>query len=289
MLLSMTGFGSSELATPWGKMSLEVQSLNRRHLEIQIYLPPEFSYLEGEIRKEIASLIYRGCVLFRLKIQWEEKRYLPKKAVLKKIKQEWEEMASYLQMPQTLTLSFLMERWKELGEREEQNRKEVHSHVEKLTKKALKKLLEMRKEEGVYLQKDICQRLKKIEQQLSFMQKQIPVLKEEGKKKLQEKLALFLPQEEEKKLSLLKEILSFLEKSDITEETVRLFSHLQQFQKVVDTEKGACGRKLEFLVQEMMRETSTICAKAPSPAIIFSSLEIKGEIEKIKEQLQNIE
>jgi len=286
----MTGFGSSESVTDWGKVVLEIQTINRRHLEVHMQLPKEFSSFELSLRKLLEEVLYRGQVTFRMRVNWDEKKRLPSLAFLQKLKLSWDALAKGLKLSEEVTLSFLMDRMKELNiDWEPKDPKKVAEFLQELTKKALKKTLEMRKKEGSFLQKDIELRLKNIEKRLKEIKKKAPLEIAKDKKKLEEKIASFLPKNSAVDTHLIREVASFAEKGDITEEIVRFFSHIKQFQVILQKEKGAVGRKLDFLVQEMMREANTVCAKSSSPSMIASAVEIKADLERIKEQIQNVE
>ncbi len=288
MIHSMTGFGLYKLSSFLGKITVEVQSVNHRHLEVYLQVPREFSCFEWVLKKRIATFFHRGSVSVKLRIEWNEKKHLPQISLFKKVKKEWEDLAKSLGYEVPLEFSFLWDRVKELGsEVFLQDQKKVETLLLHATEKALEKTRKMRLEEGNFLQEKIEESLAKMLFYLGKIEKKTPLFLEKEKKDLQEKVASFLHWESREELVLIREVASFFEKKDITEEIHRLHSHAKQFKKTL--KESFCGRKLNFLVQEMIREAGTICAKSCSSEVIAFSVEMKGEIEKIKEQAANIE
>ncbi len=289
MLRSMTGFGLYKLSSFLGKITVEVQSVNHRQLEVYLQLPREFSSFEWLLKKQIGEFFHRGSIGVRIRVEWNEKKHLPQVSLFKKIKKEWESLANSLGYKEPLEFTFLWDRVKELGgEAFLEDQKKVEALLVESLEKALKKTDSMRLQEGAFLQKKIEEALLKVDSLLHKIGKKVPLFLEKQKKELQEKVASFLHSEKKEEALLVREVATFFEKKDVTEEIHRLSSHIKQFQKSLEKESFS-GKKLGFLVQEMMREAGTICAKSSSSEIISFSVEMKGEIEKIKEQVANIE
>ncbi len=279
--------------TSSGRLLVEIQSVNRKHLEISLQLPPSFARFEGEIRKQIAEKMQRGHVTVRVqKVLASEsvQELLPSVELLLLLKERWQKIAIALgESAETIDLPFLMlhvpEELRSRSE-EEPDGEELHEVVAV----ALSHWMQMRQEEGGALLVDVEERLIRLQEQIHIVAQEIPgaldVAREQWRKKL---LELFAPGAvvEER---ILKEVALCAERVDISEELVRLDSHLQQFTRSMRAGmKVTSGKKLEFVLQEMGREVNTMGAKSAALVIIRATLEMKGELEKIREQLQNIE
>lgn len=283
MLKSMTGFGRAGCSKPIA-IEVSLQSLNRKFLEIALTLPKEFAPFEMAIRKIISGEVLRGQVQARFSISLTEgelfRAYLKK---LKSLKKKWDKLAEEVGCEkEDVDLRFL------LSSIESESIESDHywKPIERCLKQALTSLCEMRVREGELLALDMGKRLKLIETSLSIIEEKAPTLVLKYKSKLEERIKEFCsPGKEEEKI--LKEIAFFAEKTDITEEIVRLRIHLTQFKKFLKGLEETVGKKLEFIIQEMMREVNTIASKSPevSPLVI----DIKSELEKMKEQVQNVE
>lgn len=269
----MTGFGRfvSE------KLTVEIQSLNRKGLEIAISLPKELSHAELSIRKWVAEAVSRGAVSVRIFVS--STSLTPDLSLLKKGKQAWEKLAKSLDMDVgEITLSFLLEHSPPLAAVEEKP-------VEEGIKKALKELMQMKQREGEMLGKEIKLRLKNLEKGLQQIEKNGKNATTKMREKLSEKLLEL--QMDAMNERLLKEVALFAEKVDITEEICRFKSHIAQFSELLLSEHP--GRKIDFLIQEMGREVNTIGSKSLDAAISHLVVEMKAELEKMREQVQNIE
>jgi len=174
-----------------------------------------------------------------------------------------------------------------IAEEEEKDLEEIWSVVEKALEQAVAHLVQMRTQEGANLYKDFLHRKKQVRQLLQQIKERAPLLSEELREKLRSRVEALVGEEIEEE-RLLTEVVFYAERSDITEEVVRLFSHLDQFSKLLEA-SGPVGRKLDFLLQEMNREINTIGAKAADLVISPLVVEIKSELEKMREQVQNVE
>ncbi len=296
MFRSMTGFGSALIKTKSGLLEIEIGSVNRKHFECLLFLPREWLSLEIAAKKEIGKHIFRGQVIVRSTFYPSVEALengLPEISLLKSLKSGWEKRAEALGYgKESVDLSFLASQLKLVSKNTEtigMKNGRTDSGIEKenffkVLNQALKKMLLMKEKEGMLLQKDIFGRLSKVQKMLVQIEKKAQNSTDKYAEKLKERLAKLKFEDER----VFKEIALFAEKVDITEELVRLESHLKQF-AALKNEKEAIGRKMDFLLQEMGREVNTIASKASDVTISSAVVNIKGELEKIREQVQNIE
>ncbi len=293
MINSMTGFGSAVISSKVGKLTLEITTFNKRFLEINILLPEIFNFMEIAIRKYIAKKIIRGQVLAKFEFFPSEKNVfslLPNANYLKSVKKALEKLSKDLKYKRDeITFEFLLSQTKYFPEEKIKDVTILKKMIFCTMKKALDSVVQMRKKEGKIIETDLIKRIFVIKKQLTFIEKKAPVTKQNFEKKLQLKFRDIFIDKKDIEDRILKEVAIFADKIDITEEIVRLDAHLKEFLLLLKTKRGAAGRKLEFLLQECLRETNTITSKASDAKISKAAVEIKDEIEKIKEQLQNIE
>ncbi|HSX14109.1 MAG TPA: YicC/YloC family endoribonuclease [Chlamydiales bacterium] len=291
MTTSMTGFGRGIIDAPFGRLIVEIQSLNRKFFEVNTTLPKELSRFENEIRKWVAEKVQRGQITVR--VQWIPSseilsNLLPDVETLKSLKEAWENIAKQLKMdPNTIDLSFLIANVPSI-QKNDLLKEEDLSILQKCVGDALTALLRMKNEEGKALVKDVSHRLKMLQKMVSSIEALAPAAIEKMRQKLQEKMKSLLPQDPSLDDRIMKEAAFFAEKIDISEEITRLKSHFVQFAESLLV-KGSIGRKLEFIIQEMSRETNTIGSKSADAQISNLVVDMKSEIEKIREQSQNIE
>tara|TARA_Y100000294_G_scaffold52621_1_gene49608 strand:- start:118 stop:957 length:840 start_codon:yes stop_codon:yes gene_type:complete len=270
---------------------IETRSVNNRFLDLSVRLPRKFMEIESKIKKKIKENFSRGSMEINVSFNNEKKESnltadLDIAIVYKKI---LEELRSSLDMTQEVDLKDLLQ-FKEIikYEQPEENIDELWEVIEKNLDIALKKLREARILEGTALLEDILSRIKSILEKVEYIKTRQSVVLENYKKKLTERLSKLLEGQEIDEDRLLQEAAIYADRSDISEEIVRLESHLKQF---VILTKGheAIGRQLEFINQEMLREANTITSKANDYKVSQIVVEIKAELEKIREQIQNIE
>lgn len=290
MLTSMTGFGRAVSDAPFGKLVVEVQSVNRKHLEISVSLPKEWSRFEIEVRKWVGDAIARGHVSVRIFLIPNAKAVetlLPDLATLQDLKKGWERIASKMGF-EPPTLPFLISQLPE----QEQMRIASDEELPPLhhcMEEALQALIKMRRTEGKTLAQDLSQRLLTIEKELAAVEKLSPDATLKMRQKLSEKMAEVLAPGAALDERLVREVALFAERVDIAEEVTRLKSHLMQFSELLRTKTPSIGRKMEFLVQEIGREINTIGSKCAEAKITTHVVEMKSELEKMREQIQNIE
>ncbi len=288
-LRSMTAYGRSAASFDYGQITVEVATLNRRHLEVNLSLPKMLSHLEMDLRKKIGAKVARGQVNLTVNWNFEGKkpvRLVPNVALAKELIQGWEVIAE--QTGLAFDLSLLKESqlfFEELVE-EKISAKTLNSTLDQ----AIEALLEMKLKEGSELGVDLASSLASFEKKLATIEQNVPEATEKYRKKLCERMESLFGEVDER---VFKEIALYAEKVDISEEIVRAKSHMSQFFQILEAPfdglKEVKGKVLEFLCQELLRETNTIGSKALDVKIAKLVIEMKGELEKIREQVQNVE
>ncbi|MBF5059495.1 YicC/YloC family endoribonuclease [Candidatus Neptunochlamydia vexilliferae] len=288
MTRSMTAYGRAHTKS----FLVEVHSVNRKSLDIQINMPKEFLAMDMTLRKAVGEAVKRGYVTVRVTREGEGSSALnlPAEGEMKRVHEEWSKRATGLgydpkeAVPFSMLVQYTLSSSTQ-GTCDEAVEKELLNGF----KEALETFIKMKVAEGQVLAKDIIQRVKIIEEKV----KEIEPLSKEAPKRYQEKLEKRL---EELKLNhqegeerLMRELVIFSDRIDVTEEITRLGSHVKQLYILLKEEKPCVGKELDFLTQEMNREVNTIAAKAQELDITQAALVMKGELGKIREQLQNLE
>jgi uncharacterized protein (TIGR00255 family) len=292
MVSSMTGYGRAELVKEDVKASVEMSSVNNRFCEVQFRLPKFLSPLESKLKEMILSTITRGKISYTL--NWEES--LPVTSYVK-LNQEAADVyhTIMIQLKEKYSLSgeIRVDNFLNLPdlikvEKEEYSLDKAWEVVREVTLKALEEFNSMRKSEGGRLASDLKDRVHNLEKTISEIEKLSPVNVTNYRKKLKSKISELLDNlvVDEQRIEL--EVALMAEKCDVTEECVRFKSHNQQFLSALE-EGGPVGKRLTFLLQEMNREANTIGSKASDAQISQKVIFLKEEIEKLREQVQNIE
>ena len=291
MIKSMTGFGKSILINEQREYQIEMKSVNHRYLDINVRIPRQLMYLEETIKKVISSQIKRGkievFINFKDKKQEGEKVLINKDMAKSYIHQLQEiaketgispeiEITEIAKMPEVLNITF------------NQEDEKIKQEIIALTKDATSKMEDMKKFEGIKMAEDINKRMDKINEKITKISCNSTRLIEEYIVKLEKRVKEILKTEEVDKSRLAQEVVIYADKCSIEEEITRLRSHVKQFKEMLESDT-AVGKKLDFLIQEMNRETNTIASKANQLEIINEVVEIKTELENIREQIQNIE
>ena len=293
MLKSMTGFGRGESQVDGKKFSLEIKTLNNRYLDIIIRMPKSYSYLEERIKKTIKNSVKRGRV--EVYIKSENTNVLgysvvPNIPLAKQYMTAAETISDQLVIKNDITLSYISKFPDVLVvEKIEEDEDVIWDCMSVAIEEATKKAIDMRKIEGEQIKKDITSRLNIIIELLKEVKNKAPEVVLEYKEKLNARIKELLDSTiviDENRLAT--EVAFFADKSSIDEELVRFDSHIEQLKSTLN-ENDSIGRKLDFLLQEMNREVNTIGSKANHLVITNHVVKIKSELEKIREQVQNIE
>lgn len=291
-ILSMTGFGRCELEAEGRRVVVEIKSVNNRYLDVNIRLPRAMSLLEEAVRGQIKARLSRGRV--DVFVHYENLRedaksaqvdvallqgYMAALAVMEKESglENNVTLADLMRLPELITLSAASEDVDELARL-----------MEEALDKALDQLIEMRRAEGEKMRADIEEKLKAIEDKRAEVAVRAPVVVEEYRARLSARLEELLGDVALDEGRLANEVALFSDRCSIAEELARLNSHIEQTRAMLAADEPV-GRKLDFMMQEFNREVNTICSKANDLAITNAGLTMKNEIEKMREQVQNIE
>jgi uncharacterized protein (TIGR00255 family) len=292
MLKSMTGYGRAERETALGKVFVETRSVNHRYCDINIKLPKRLASFETRIKELIRSQVSRGRIDVLLKIDSGEEEKVQLHVDLHLAEQYYRALQALkenLQLKDKITLSLLAGAKDLITAKEEVGEIEPYwQEMIPILKKSFQEMDEMKRSEGEALGKDLRLRLENIHQQLREIKHLSPLHLEVYQTRLHERIRSFLRGVEMDTNRFEQEVAFLAERADITEEIVRMESHLAQFVLLLEGEEPV-GRKMDFLLQEIHREINTVSAKANDAEISQRVVEIKSELEKIREQVQNIE
>ena len=292
MIKSMTGFGRAEAVSKERKVSVELKSVNHRYLDLNIKMPKRLSYFEGEIRNVMKTYIRRGKV--DVFITYED--YTMGGMALKYNSELAKEYLGYLnQMSEELGIEndirvSTLSRYPDVFTMEEQAPDEaaLWSFLEGPLHEACRKFVETREREGVNLKRDLLEKLKGLEAKVDVVEKRSPEVVKAYREKLEAKMHELLEDNQIDDSRIAAEVILFSDKICNDEETVRLRSHIHGMRKILDENEGV-GRKMDFMAQEMNREANTILSKSNDLTVSNAAIDLKTEIEKIREQIQNIE
>ena len=291
-MLSMTGYGKGEYIEGGLELTVEIKTVNNRYLDVSVKSPRIFAAYEDVIRTTVRKKLTRGHadVFVSVKDKRERPTALSVDLALAKayISAAQALKAENPDLPDDITLSSVL-RYPDVLKQED-----APSLDEELTKAldfalnmALDKLNEMRAVEGQKLKEDMLARVATIEKLVAEIAVRAPQIAQEYREKLTARVKEYLEGAQIDESRLLTEVAVFTDKSNIDEELTRLKSHIEQVRSIA--EEGIVGRKLDFLVQEFNREANTTCSKSNDVTITRAGLALKNEIEKIREQVQNLE
>lgn len=287
---SMTGYGKSESETKYGKLIVETRSENHRFLDIKFQLPESTLSIENPLSEAVKNLILRGKI--RVSISFEDTKnnsFVLNVDLAKKSKKNIDKLKKELGIKEEVRLEhFLM--IKEIFSTEAKHTlsRNDTSDIMRTVLQAIKKLDEARTSEGRKLEKDIKNRLQIIEKLTTRIKSKRKGFIKNTSLKLQERIQKILENTKIDEERLYQETAFLAERSDITEELVRLKAHIDKFREI-SRKKGSIGKELDFLLQEMNREAGTISAKSKDAEISHFIIDLRSEMEKIREQVQNIE
>ena len=291
MVKSMTGYGRTIICQNSRKYQIEIKSVNHRYFDVSIKMPRVISFLEEDVRNEISKYLSRGKI--DVFISFDNSSIEGRKVIINKelareyIKElktlsEIDGISSNIEVidiakyPDVLTI--------------ENNQEDdiIKQELLEATREAVKELIQMREFEGEKIAQDLQQRVLEINKKIDEISNLSSGLIEDYVVKLEGRIKEILKDQEIDKARLAQEVVIYADKCSIEEEVTRLKSHVHQFKKILETD-GAVGKKLDFIVQEMNRETNTIGSKANMLEITNNVIDIKCQIENIREQIQNIE
>lgn len=292
MIKSMTGFGRCEIAENNRKFTVEMKSVNHRYLDVNIKIPKKLSFFESAVRSELKNYISRGKV--DIFIGYEDfSENISNVCYHKEIAEEYlgylRQMASEFGLENDVRVSTLS-RYPEVLTMEEQtiDEEELWKELQKAVDGAAERFVETRVAEGEHLKEDLIEKLDGMLKLVDFVEERSPEMLQEYRRKLEEKVKELLGDTAVDESRLLTEVTLFADRVCVDEELVRLRSHIETTRNTL-TEGGSIGRKLDFIAQEMNREANTVLSKANDLQISNCAIELKTEIEKVREQIQNIE
>ncbi|MBO5082720.1 MAG: YicC family protein [Lachnospiraceae bacterium] len=291
MVKSMTGFGRAEIADGNRKCTVEIKSVNHRYLDLNIKMPKKLNFFEAAIRNVLKEYIQRGKV--DVFITYED---LTEQNV--SIKYNKEVASEYLKYLRQMSEEFgldddirvsTLSRYPEVFSMEDVDidEEELWNMLEKAIRKAAEGFVETRIKEGENLRDDMISKLDGMLKHVDFIAERSPAIVQEYKQRLEEKVKELLDSNVDE-ARILTEVTIFADKSCVDEELVRLRSHIETTKDTL-MQGGSVGRKLDFIAQEMNREANTTLSKSNDLEISNVAIELKTEIEKIREQIQNIE
>ena len=292
MIRSMTGYGRDQQLLHGRSITVEIRSVNHRYFEFSCRAPRGCAFLEDRLKRALQSAISRGKVEVSLTLQTVESRHTSvavDHALARQYLTALRALGEEYSLPDDLTLS-VVARLPDVFTvcREEEDEEELAADVLSVLQNALDRFVAMRETEGERLRADVLSRLSVMEEHLSFVEERSPQTLAEYRARLTARLTELLNGAVPDENRILTEAGIVADRLAVDEETVRLRSHFAQLRKIMESTEPV-GRKLDFLVQEMNRETNTIGSKCSDTAIAGHVVEMKSEIEKIREQIQNIE
>lgn len=294
MIYSMTGFGRGEFSNEAFDVTLEIKSVNNRYCDIIVKMPKKLNVFEDRIKNRIKSKLSRGRI--DVYINLEEKAYdnyevLPNFDILDKYVKTYQEIQNRYGLKEELSLSLLTRISEGINVSYfERGEDEFWMSIEPALDVAIERILEMRAQEGLQLKNDIFSKIDSIKSKLIQIEQYAPKIIEAYRLKTRERIADLLLQmnAELDEMRLANEIALYADKTNINEEIVRIYSHLDQMHQILSLDEPV-GRKLDFLVQELNREINTIGSKSPDIDVSNLVIDLKSDIEQIREQIQNIE
>ncbi len=292
MIKSMTGFGRAEVLDETHKFTIELKTVNHRYLDLSVRLPRQLGFFETAVRNYLKKYLLRGKV--DVFVSYED--YSPQKVLLtynqelaKQYLAYFDQMEKEFHVENDITLStlaalpeiFVMEQ-------QAQDEDSLWKLLERGLQQAAEDMIQARALEGGHLKKDILQKLDFMGEMAERMETRTPQLLTAYREKLEARTAELLQDAQIEESRIAAEVVLYADKICCDEETVRLKSHIKNMKQVL-AEGGSTGRKLDFIAQEMNREANTILSKANDLEISNIAIDLKTEIEKIREQIQNIE
>ena len=292
MIKSMTGFGRCENATEKCKFTVELKSVNHRYLDVNLKMPKKLNFFESSIRNLLKEYIERGKVdVFITYEDYSENNFALKynATLAGEYLKYLNDMAEQFQLENDIRVSTLS-RYPEVLIMEEQSldEKELWSVLEQALRSACEQFVESRVREGEHLKNDLCEKLNNMLGYVDFIEERSPIIMKDYRTRLEDKIRELLGDRQIDENRIVMEVTIFADKICVDEETVRLRSHIQATKDTLE-KGGSCGRKLDFIAQEMNREANTILSKANSLEISDTGINLKTDIEKVREQIQNIE
>ncbi len=292
MLKSMTGYGRREAVTSGKKILAEIKSVNHRYSDYNIKVQRHLGFLEDKVRKYVSGSVTRGKIDIYINVESFEtadKEISLNKALAENYIKVLYQLRDEFGLKDDITVSNVAKNTDIfITERLEEDEEEIWNAVKEVLDGALGDFVSMREREGERIEKDLCERIEYMRTLVKEIEERSPETVSEYKNRLYDKIKEVLDGREIDEARILTEVAIYADKVAVNEETVRLSSHFEEFDNIIGSGEPA-GRKLDFLIQEINREVNTIGSKASDIEIAKTVVTLKGEIEKLREQIQNIE
>lgn len=292
MIKSMTGFGRSEIVKGNRKISVEIKSVNHRYLEAGIKMPKKLNVFESRMRDLLKKYATRGKIDIFINYEDDSESQVNLKFnqnIADEYMAIFNNMSEKYNLKNDMTVGGLA-RFPEVITMDEvqEDEEELWHFIEEAMKAALEQFVNTRILEGENLKKDLLEKLDHMEELVAFVEKRSPEVMKEYRSKLESKVKELLGDTTIDESRIATEVIIYADKICVDEETVRLRSHIEHARKCLN-EEGGIGRKMDFIAQEMNREANTTLSKANDIEISNAAIDLKTEIEKVREQIQNIE
>lgn len=288
---SMTGFGRASLESNGKNYIIEIKTVNNKYSDITVKSPKRLSFMEDKIRKQIANRITRGKVEVLVSFfdfSNKSKNVVLNKEIAKEYIKQLREIADENNLSENISVVEIAKLPDILNSIDSDNDEEIASEALQCLNMALDSLIEMRKAEGENIKQDLLVRIERVQNLVDKIAENSKGIVEEYVSKLEKRVKEILKTDVVDENRIAQEAVIYADKTSIEEELTRLNSHIVQFKELVNSD-GPVGKKLDFMIQEMNRETNTIGSKAGSGEITKAVIDLKVEIEDIREQIQNIE
>lgn len=288
---SMTGFGRASLESNGKNYIIEIKTVNNKYSDITVKSPKRLSFMEDKIRKQIANRITRGKVEVSVSFfdfSNKSKNVVLNKEIAKEYIKQLREIADENNLSENISVVEIAKLPDILNSIDLDNDEEIASEALQCLNMALDSLIEMRKTEGENIKQDLLVRIERVQNLVDKIAENSKGIVEEYVSKLEKRVKEILKTDVVDENRIAQEAVIYADKTSIEEELTRLNSHIVQFKELVNSD-GPVGKKLDFMIQEMNRETNTIGSKAGSGEITKAVIDLKVELEDIREQIQNIE
>lgn len=288
---SMTGFGRASLESNGKNYIIEIKTVNNKYSDITVKSPKRLSFMEDKIRKQIANRITRGKVEVSVSFfdfSNKSKNVVLNKEIAKEYIKQLREIADENNLSENISVVEIAKLPDILNSIDSDNDEEIASEALQCLNMALDSLIEMRKTEGENIKQDLLVRIERVQNLVDKIAENSKGIVEEYVSKLEKRVKEILKTDVVDENRIAQEAVIYADKTSIEEELTRLNSHIIQFKELVNSD-GPVGKKLDFMIQEMNRETNTIGSKAGSGEITKAVIDLKVELEDIREQIQNIE
>lgn len=288
---SMTGFGRASLESNGKNYIIEIKTVNNKYSDITVKSPKRLSFMEDKIRKQIANRITRGKVEVSVSFfdfSNKSKNVVLNKEIAKEYIKQLREIADENNLSENISVVEIAKLPDILNSIDSDNDEEIASEALQCLNMALDSLIEMRKTEGENIKQDLLVRIERVQNLVDKIAENSKGIVEEYVSKLEKRVKEILKTDVVDENRIAQEAVIYADKTSIEEEITRLNSHIVQFKELVNND-GPVGKKLDFMIQEMNRETNTIGSKAGSGEITKAVIDLKVELEDIREQIQNIE